>query len=339
MRLRSLSALFAVALVAGTASAQPDPKKRDDTKLVTRVYNIKPLLGERGKASGLADVDAIVKLIFEAIPQFREPKPGADGPQIVERDNCKLEIRATANRHGEVKELLDALERLQDLAIDVTADVIEFDTANYEKLVNALPKGKTKPPVLLAIGEEFEEKEPTAGERKAMEETNKVLKAGRLVQTSSGRFVNGAEATVSARRTVVTFAKTPDAVRVGVNAANPQFVKDGFALVALPVVSADRRFVRFKLAEQSTVISGVRTRDFGEIAGERFVVKTLETEDLGATGSSVVADGGTVLFKLAYAPKDKVWVVVLKPTIYIRSEEEEINRQRVQKWFDLFLGR
>jgi hypothetical protein len=334
-----LSALVAVALVAGTAGAQPDPKKPDDTKLVTKVYNIKPLLGERGKASGLADVDAIIKLIFEAIPHLRELKPETDGPQVVERDNGKLEIRATEKRHGEVKDLLDALERLQDLAIDVKADVIELDTANYEKLVNALPKGKTKPPVLLATGEELEEKEPTAGERKAMEETNKILKAGRVVQTSSGRFVNGAEATVSARRTVVTFAKMPVAVRVGVKVDDPQFVKEGFALVARPVVSADRRFVRFKLTEQSTAISGVKTRDFGEIAGERFILKTLETEDLGATGSPVVADGGTVLFKLAYAPKDKVWVVVLKPTIYIRAEEEEIRRQRVQKWFDFFLGR
>jgi hypothetical protein len=97
--------------------------------------------------------------------------------------------------------------------------------------------------------------------------------------------------------------------------------------------------VRFKLTEQSTVISGVKTRDFGEIAGEKFVMRSLETEDLGATGSTVIADGGTAIFKLAYAPKDKVWIVVLKPTIYIRAEEEEIERQRLQKWFDLFLGR
>ena len=313
---------LAFALATGTVAAQPDPKKLDDKKLVTKVYNIKPLLGERGKAGGIADTDAVIKLIFEAIPQLRELKPGTDGPQIIERDGGKLEVRATAQRHSEIKDLLDALERLQDLAIDVKADVIELDAMTYEKLMKALPKlGKGKPPMLYATGEETEGKDAPAIE-KALVETNKILKTGRVVQTSSGRFVNGAEATVSARRTVVTFANVPAPVRVGGKTDEPLFVKEGFGLVALPVVSGDRRFIRFKLTEQSTVITGVKTRDFGEIAGEKFVVKTLETEDLGGTGSATVADGGTAIFRLAYAPKDKVWVVVLKPRIFIQAEED-----------------
>ena len=103
----------------------------------------------------------MIKLIFEAIPQLRDLKPGTDGPQIVERDNGKLEIRTTEKRHGEIKDLLAALERLQDLAIDVKADVIELDPATYEKLVKALPKGKVKSPVLLATGEELEGERPS----------------------------------------------------------------------------------------------------------------------------------------------------------------------------------
>jgi hypothetical protein len=319
---------LAFALTAGGVAAQPDPKKLDDKKLVTKVYNIKPLIGERGKASGLADADAVVKLIFESIPQMRELKPGTDGPQIVERDGGKLEVRTTEKRHEEIKDLIAALERLQDLAIDLKADVIELDAAAYEKLLKALLKGKTKPPVLLATGEEFEEKEPNAAEWKALEETNKILKAGRVVQTSSGRFVNGAEATVSSRKTVAAFTNViPEAVRVGGKAENPQFVKEGFSLVALPVVSADRRFVRLKLTEQSTVITGVKKRDFGEIDGKPFVLQSLETEDLGATGSAVVADGGFLLFRLAYAPKDKVWVAAVKPRIFIQAEEDELRKQ------------
>ena len=139
--------------------------------------------------------------------------------------------------------------------------------------------------------------------------------------------MNGAEATVSARRTLATFTNVPNPVRLAEKADNPLFVKEGFSLGMLPVVSGDRRFVRFKLTEQSTVITGVKTRDFGEIAGEKFVVKSLETEDLGAIGSATVADGGTLLFRLSYAPKDKVWVVVLKPTIYIQAEEDELKKE------------
>lgn len=320
---------LALAFTVGTAAAQPDPKKKqpDDKKLVTKVYNIKPLLGDRGKASGLADADAVVRLLFDAVPQLRDLKPGTDGPQIVERDNGSLEIRTTERRHEEVKDLLAALERMQDLAIDVEAKVIELDAATYEKLVKALPKGKTKSPVLLATGEELEEKEPNAAEWKALAEVTKILKTGRAIQTSSARFVNGAEATVSARRTLATFTNVPNPVRLADKPENPLFVKEGFSLGMLPVVSTDRRFVRFKLTEQSTVITGVKTRDFGEIAGEKFVIKSLETEDLGATGSATVADGGTLVFRLAYAPKDKVWVVVLQPRIFIQAEEDELKKQ------------
>jgi hypothetical protein len=150
-------------------------------------------------------------------------------------------------------------------------------------------------------------------------------KNSRVVQTSSGRFVNGAEATVSARRTVVTFSGVPNGK---VAKEEPLFVKEGFALQALPVVSADRRSVRFKLTEQSTTITGMKKREIGEVGGKPIVAQSLETEDLGATGSAVVVDGGTLLFKLAYAPKDKVWVVVLKPTIFIRAEEDELKKEK-----------
>ena len=322
MPAKTAFSLLALAALVGPLAAQPATKPLDDKVLVTKVYTVKPLLRDHSKAGSVADADALVKVIFEAIPQLRDLKPGADGPQITELDGSKLEVRATAKRHEEIKDLLDALERLQDLAIDVKAEVIELDVATYEKLVKALPKGKASP-VLLATGPEFEEKDDPAW--KVLAEINKVLKVGRVVQTSSGRFVNGAEATVSARRTVVTFTNVPG--EVAAKAEAPLFVKEGFGLVATPVVSADRRFVRFKLTEQSTAITGMRKRDLGEVGGQKSVMQSLDTEDLGATGSAVVADGGTVLFRLAYAPKDKVWVVVLKPRIFIQAEEDEIKRQ------------
>src|SRR5205823_13777807 len=115
-----------------------------------------------------------------------------------------------------------------------------------------------------------------------------------------------------------------DAVAVAKPEPNPQFVKEGFKLVAVPVVSADRRFVRFKLTEQSAAVLGIRKRELGEVGGKTIVAESLELEDLGSTGSAVVADGGTLLFRLAYAPKDKAWVVVLHPTIFIQAEEDEL---------------
>ena len=146
------AALVALIVLISPLVAQPAPKPLDDRTLVTQVYSVKHLLGKRGKTSGVTDADAIIKLFFEAIPQLRELKTGTDGPQIIERDGGKLEVRTTAKVHSEVKDLLDALDRLADVAIDVKADVYELDTASYEKLAKALPKGKAKLPVLFAVG-------------------------------------------------------------------------------------------------------------------------------------------------------------------------------------------
>ncbi len=320
-----LAALFVFALLAAPLAAQPAPKKPDEKALVTRVYNIKPLIGDHGKANQLPDADAVVKLILSTIA-LGEPK-GAAGPQLIERDNGKLEVRATAKVQEEIKDLLDALARLQDIAIDVKADVLELDTATYEKLLKTLPEAsKGKPPVLLATGAEGDELLP---DHKLvavlLDNANKLLKDARLVQTSNARFVNGAETTVSARRTVVPYTNHGEVA--GAARDNPLFVKEGFALVAVPVVSADRRFVRFKLTEQSTTITGIKKRELGEIKGVKLIAQSPIVEDLGATGSAVVADGGTLLFKLAYAPKGKVWVVVLKPRIFIQAEDDELKKE------------
>ncbi len=313
--------LSAVAVCVGVAWAQPDAKKVDEKNLVTRVYNVKHLIGERGKASGYADTDAISKLIFQTI-DFGKPK---EVPQVIERDGDKLEIHASADSQREIGDLLDALERLQDVAIDVKAEVFAFDAAAYEKFVKVLPKGKTKSPILLATGEEHEGDDAPALD-KSLAEVNKVLKTGRLVQTSTARLPNGVDATISSRRSILRF--TGNGSPAWKATEKPLFVKDGFTLTALPVVSVDRRFIRFKLTEQSTAVTGIRKRNLGEIGGQKIVVQSPITEDTGAIGSAEVVDGGTAIFKLAYAPKDKVWVVVVKATIFIQAEADELQRLR-----------
>lgn len=257
MTARLCSALFAIAVLTGVLAAQPAPKPPDDKRLVTKVYDIKPLLGERGKASGIADADAIIKTIIDAIPQLHDLKPGTDGPQLIERDGVKLEVRASRKVQEEIDDLLFALGRLQDVAVDVKADVIELDTATHEKLLKALPAGKAKMPVLFVTGEEVEWGNAAAIE-KAFAAANKVLKTGRVVQTSSGRHVNGIVTILSARHAVVTYYPAEDEAKKP--QGQLQYVKAGFTLNALPIVSADRRFVRFKLTEQSTTFHGLKAR-------------------------------------------------------------------------------
>ena len=306
-----------VALVlAGTAAPQP----LEGEKPVTKMYDVSRLLNEMAKTQKAPDADAVIKLLFEAIPQLRPGEIDADGPRVIERENGQLEVSAPADLHAEIKDLLAALERLHDLTIDVKTEVIELDTAAFEKYQKALPKvgrGKAGSPVAFVTGEGFEENRPGAAEQKALEDANKILKAGRVVQTSSGRFANGRESTLAARLTASNFSNA------GGNADTAQFVKEGFKLTGLPIASADRRSMRLKLTEQSVAFVRVKRAAVGEVGGQPIVAQATETEDLGATGSTVVADGGAAIFRLAYAPKDKVWVVVVKPKIIVPAEEAE----------------
>lgn len=320
--------MVAVILFAmlGAATAQPPvaPPPRIKWPVVTRVYDLKRALGARPRSLAVTDTNAVIKLILESIP-LGDLKPGTDGPQLIERENNTLEVRAAENVQGEVKDLIAALVRLADLAVDIKADVVELDVAAFEKLRQVLPRTTGKPDSPIIVFRQDDEG-PTPEEEKAIEGMNKFLKAGKLIQTSTTRFPNGREAVVSARRSTRTYyayqpvGKRPD--------RPPQVLKDGFSLLALPKVSTDRRFIRMKLTEQSSVVTRITQQNLGVVAGDKPLVLTSPTvEDFGRAGSGVVADGGMVLFKLDYAPKDKVWVVVLHPTIFIQAEDDELRKQ------------
>lgn len=299
---RNLFAAVAVMAAVGSALAQVAPK--EDKSLVTTTYDLKPVLGAKAVASGLADADAVVKLFLETLPDLRDLKPGTAGPQLVVRDGTKLEVRATAKTQDEVKDLLEALARLADVVVDIKAEVIEIP-AGFWFDQNLKPMWKTASPIAawsLAAD--------------ALDANN-----SRVVQKSDGRFVNGAGTTVSSRQTVLTYYPNQGGVKPP--AGPPEFVTEGFTLVGTPVVSADRRFVRLKLTEQSVAVVGMKQRELGAVGDQKIVVTSPDLADLGATGSVVVDDGGAVAFRLAYAPKDKVWVVVLRPTIFIQAEEDE----------------
>jgi hypothetical protein len=182
--------------------------------------------------------------------------------------------------------------------------------------------------VVFAADSEADEREHTAEEKKAFAEVAKILAAGKSIQTSTTRFANGIESTFAARQAVATFNKQ---VWSNKPPESPDFVKDGFKLVGVPVVSADRRFIRLKLTEQSTHVIGIKKREIAAIKDQKLVLTSLDTEDLGSTASTTIADGGTVVFRLAHAPKDKVWVVVLRPTIFIQAEEDFRNKKDEKK--------
>jgi hypothetical protein len=217
------------------------------------------------------------------------------------------------------------------LAIDIESLVIELDPANYEKLIKALPKSeKRKPKTPIFFGDTDGDEVDAFDRVKTFEAANKLLKSGKLIQNSKARFANGIEKTLASRQDVWTYHPNQN------EAKKPRgpllYVKDGFVLREFPLVTPDRRFVRFKLMEQSTIVHGMKVREirgFGNAFMEGRV--TPDISDLGTTGSALVPDGGALIFRLEYAPKDKVWVVVVKPTIFIQAEEDALKEEALKK--------
>jgi hypothetical protein len=296
-------------------------------KLITRMYDLKPILGEKSPTTKLANADAVVRLILDST-DVGDLKPGSSGPQIVIREEHRLEVLATEKLHGGIKDLLEALVRMADLAIDIKTTVIELEVADFKKRVKPFmesEKGIPNSPVVPF----YSEQSPKTPQLK---ELDKIMKAGKVIQFSESRFANGIKATLSARQSVRSYSLT--AGKAHEPKGKAQFVAEGFKLLGLPRVSTDRRFVRMKLTEQSTMFVRMKTRSiegFGGAGENEIKLLGPEVAELGGTGSVEVEDGGALLFCLAYAPKDKVWVVIVRPTIFIQSEEDALKEEALKK--------
>src|SRR5207248_2037248 len=93
------AAVLFVLVGAVVAEEQPAPP------LVTRTYDLKPILNARSRPADLTDTDAVIRLILQTV-RVGELKP--DGAYLIERENGLLEVRATEQAHGEIKDLLTA---------------------------------------------------------------------------------------------------------------------------------------------------------------------------------------------------------------------------------------
>ena len=65
-----------------------------------------------------------------------------------------------------------------------------------------------------------------------------------------------------------------------------------------------------------------------EVGGKPLVLTSPVVEDFGRSATVEVADGAAAVFRLDYAPKDKVWVVVIRPRTFIQAEQDELNKQK-----------
>ena len=224
----------------------------------------------------------------------------------------KLEITASKAAHDQITDLLEALRRQYDLAVNIHGELIEIDRAYFEKQIKPKlakePEGK-RDRLLLDQGA------AAAIHKKAVE-----------AKTNDRRIGNGKSALYLSQRTAFTYQDKGKKVSVGYH---------GVVLRISVQVSADRRFIRMNLTQSVTELIEINKIQLPAKPGEEPI--TVETPNLRKTETTVTAeidDGLWVLLPLSYTrrgdtAKKTVLLALVQPTIYIGEEEREKLRQKM----------
>ena len=105
----------------------------------------------------------------------------------------------------------------------------------------------------------------------------------------------------------------------------------GLSVRVTPTISADRRFVTMKIAQKATELVELRKRTVHVPTSDKEV--TIEVPDLAEatkTVTATVGDGTWALAAVDYRTptarsKDRVWVLAVRPTIYIAEEDKALR--------------
>ncbi|HKB42122.1 MAG TPA: hypothetical protein VKD72_37190 [Gemmataceae bacterium] len=300
------------------ARAEPPAKSR----LSTATYDVADLIQSVptwrrvsfvAPDAGVEGADALVQVIMRMInPESWRPGPARSTIQVV--NDTKLEIRTTLRQHAEIKDLLKTLRHLSDLAVVFWADLYEVDRAFYRNHLEPVlaPRPGEK---LFAVSVE-----DAIGTK--LRNQSKPLKESRVM------IANGKEGVFFSLRNGFTYlarARTPGRDEQDVTGTGFQ----GVTFRADVSVSADRRSVRLKMSQKATELREiVKKTILDPNTKKKEQVETPRLVSSSTTGEGEIDDGTALLIPVRYRSQtakdnDRVWVLFLRPLIYIEAEEKE----------------
>ncbi len=296
--------------------------------LHSRVQQIEAL-GVTG-GDDLRDVEpgGISALVVRLVLTLVEPENGGAGQPAANmqvRNGTRLVVRATEDTHDRIANLLDALRRLADVAVVMNARLYEVDRAFYAKHIAPLLADPKAPagPRLVSVSEALVKQ--LAKQRLVLE--GESVKLRPREQT---RFLS--------LQTPYRYLARFGAPLVGGLEEKMERVPvyrtglAGVSFLADPVVSADRRYVRLKVTQEvAQLVEIKRAKVPDPRTGKDVEVESPNVREASLTTTLDIHDGQTILMPVAYRPpgaagKDRLWVLVARPVIYIEEEEEQIRK-------------
>ena len=276
----------------------------------------------KGK-TGYSKIETVASTIMTALEPNVWNATAENGHNLQVVNGTKLEITTSKENHQQIVELLKALRRLTDVAVDVSCQLYEADRRFLDK-----------------------ERPPPAG--KARQESGGRLlpyvlsdaAAGKLgpkaIPGKSGkaRLGNDREADIFSLWKGFAYRGVPHREQPLQSPDETGF--HGFTVRAQAAVTADRREVRLRLTEECTDLLGIGKRSVVNWrTGKEETADAPQTATSSATATIQVEDGDAVLVPLLYRPKeakakDRVLFLVVRPVIYI-EEEERMRKAEAEK--------
>jgi len=249
----------------------------------------------RVDAQFLSDKDGLSdRLTTTRLAELLATNAGLRDWETIDVLNCqRLSVYAASSRQHLVATLIGSMTRLADLGVYMNARLYEVDQASYKTVVSPAVAGKNGDPAPVAI----------RVEKTVLE---KVLKHVLVHESENIKLEPTKKAMFLARERYV-----------------PNLGLTGVSFTVRPEVSPDRRHLRLHLTQSIAELvrpEGAKGPDVP--ADETTIRKTT------VSGSVDIRDGEAFLMPVGYRPpgeaaKDKVWVLVARPLIWIEAEERE----------------
>lgn len=223
-------------------------------------------------------------------------------------NGTKLIVHTAPSVHDEIEQLLSVLRRLADLAVAISSRVYELERAEYDAAFAAAfvdPKDKTARKLVATVSE---------AQWKRLQSMKPILHEGdrKLVPNVRGEFL-------AVRNAYQYQAKPGDAT------ATTSF--EGMSFTVRPLISPDRRCLRLEISRDVAQLVKITKGTMVDLkTGKDAPVDLPNIRKSSRTQMIEIHDGQPVLLAVDYLPKDKVWLVLAEPRIYMEEEEELIRK-------------
>lgn len=259
---------------------------------VTKSYGVADLLHRVGK-TGFDSADEITRMIIETVSPKSWQLNGGTAYRLFVVNCTRLEINASKQDHDDIAELLEALRRLNDLAVDVKTTFYSVDAKWFDK--------------------EMRPKLDKKGAWVIDELWATIREHAEVVQSGKVRLGNGRIGSIAALHQVFSFIKPEPS-------ANGQPVwgaeRIGVEYRLKPIVSADRRFVKLDIDEVLRLLA-MPTK--GEL--------TMRIEEKKRPSTHEIGDGASIALAVPYQPgaikaKGRILILYVELQLFIGAEEK-----------------